>query len=125
MGRGRLCLEGRGGSRIGFSRPEHDGEALLLKLSFRKVLPLLETGRERKQGSWPGVTEMAEAELRHTVLYLMPAYSVCGGGASEGRVEAKIWHTCTLLANLGSWCHPESAKKGKIFLICLPRGILF
>lgn len=61
---------------------------------------------------------MAEAELRHTALYLMPACSVCGG-ASEGRVEAKIWHTCTLLANLGSWCHPESAKKGRFSFVYL------
>lgn len=67
------CLEGRGGSRICFSRLEHDGEDLLLKLSFRKLLPFLETGQERKQGSWPGVIEMAEAELKHTVLYIMPA----------------------------------------------------
>lgn len=67
------CFEGRGGSRICFSRLEHDGEDLLLKLSFRKLLPFLETGQERKQGSWPGVIEMAEAELKHTVLYIMPA----------------------------------------------------
>lgn len=72
-GSGKTCSEGRGGSGICFSRPEHDGEALLLKLSFREVLPLLETGQERKQGSWPGVIEMAEAELIHTVLYIMPA----------------------------------------------------
>ena len=58
---------------VTWSVPEHDGEALLLKLSFRKVLPLLETGQDRKQGSWPGVIEMAEAELKHAVLYIMPA----------------------------------------------------
>lgn len=75
-------------------------------------------GEKARNLGW--AIKMVEARLTHTVLHIVPC--IRGWGQSTARVGDKFQGTITLLAKLGSCCDPMLAKKGHLFLICLPRS---